>query len=125
MSLPRYPNAQKEHTNQFPLPSSPSPRFLSSSSSSQVSQTPSRQIDNNSQVDAIATGCFQGCMMSFVWMFLFQTATSIFQALGVPCAGPLAAGCAGGTLGAVNAASHQRHRQPPQQQHQQQLYQQQ
>ena len=125
MSLPRCPNAQKEHTNQFPLLSSPSPRFLSSSSSSQVSQTPSRQIDNNSQVDAIATGCFQGCMMSFVWMFLFQTATSIFQALGVPCAGPLAAGCAGGTLGAVNAASHQRHRQPPQQQHQQQLHQQQ
>ena len=83
----------------------------SSPSSSPSPSPPPSSLQNQSQSSSsdVAAGCIQGCAFSFLWMLLFQSVLSVLDALGVPCAAPLAAGCIGGACGAVNASRRQQH----------------
>jgi hypothetical protein len=53
---------------------------------------------------AVCVGCCEGAAVSFVFFALFQVCVSFLEALGVPCAGPLGAACAGGVIGGAQAA---------------------
>ena len=55
---------------------------------------------------SVANGCMQGCAFSFLFFAVMSVVASAFEAAGVPCAGPLAAGVAGGHPNARAVRGH-------------------
>jgi len=57
---------------------------------------------------SVGSSCVRGAAGAFIFFAIFSVIAGFFQAAGVPCAGPLAAGVAGGVIGGGQTAMHNR-----------------
>jgi hypothetical protein len=57
---------------------------------------------------SVGSSCVRGAAGAFVFFAIFSVVAGFFEAAGVPCAGPLAAGVAGGVIGGGQTAMHNR-----------------
>jgi hypothetical protein len=57
---------------------------------------------------SVGSSCVRGAAGAFIFFAIFSVVAGFFEAAGVPCAGPLAAGVAGGVIGGGQTAMHNR-----------------